>query len=117
NSVYSNLLFRANSIRLKRPYYKLDIDHPKTFTEKINYIKFNVRNELSPAVADKFEVRQYVLERAGEEVLIPLLKVYDRPEDIDISQFDEDVILKMTNGSGGNLMVRKGQKISNDYVV
>lgn len=117
NSVYSNLLFRVNSIRLKRPYYKLDIDHPKTFTEKINYIKFNVRNDFAPTVADKFEVRQFVAERAGEEVLIPLLKVYDLPEDIDLSRFDEDIILKMTNGSGGNLMVRKGQKISNESAV
>lgn len=117
NSVYSNLLFRVNSIRLKRPYYKLDIDYPKTFTEKINYIKFNIRNDFSAVVADKFEVRKFVAKRAGEQVLIPLLKVYDRPEEIDLSRFDEDIILKMTNGSGGNLMVRKGHEIRNDYAI
>lgn len=117
NSLYSNLLFRFNSIRLKRPYYRLNINHPRTFTEKINYIKFNIRNPLSPMVSDKLAVRDYVSQKIGNEYLVPLLKVFDRPEDIDLTEIDTDCILKMNNGSGGNLIVKKDSGLTNEAVI
>lgn len=114
NSTYANLLFWVNCKRSSRPFYKLEIKQPQTFTEKINYIKFNFRSKLAPIVADKYAVRGYVEDKIGEKYLIPLLEVYENPEDIDIMDIEEDCIFKMNNGSGGNYIVKKNEKVSNE---
>lgn len=116
NSLYSKLLFRYNAYRLKRPYYSLNIKQPKTFNEKICYIKFNERNLLAPIVADKYAVRKYVEDKIGAEYLIPLIKTYDSPSEINITDFKEDVILKLNTGSGGNFLLTRDANVSNEEI-
>lgn len=113
NSLYANLLFMVNCIRLGKSFYILNIKTPTTFIEHINYIKFNNRNPLAPIVADKYAVREYVKNKIGEEYLIPLITTYNDPEEIELNLFKEDCILKMNNGSGGNLVYNVGSNLNN----
>lgn len=53
--------------------YKLDLDNPKTFNEKLQWLKLYDRNPLYTTLVDKYEVRKYITETIGEEYLIPLL--------------------------------------------
>ena len=76
---YTNLLFLFNCIRHKKKYYFLNYKKPKTFNEKVNYIKFFDRNPLAPVVADKIKCRDYICNKIGEEYLVPLHGVYDDP--------------------------------------
>ncbi len=103
DSLFSNALFYYNCWRCGLPYYWLDIHNPKTFNEKINYIKFNIRNPLAPVVADKLRVKDYVAEKVGPEYVIPTLKVFDSADDISVEGLPEQFILKLNNGSGRNL--------------
>lgn len=104
NSLYTNLLFLFNCIRLRQPFYWQDIHQPKTLNEKINYIKYKDRNPLAPLVADKLAVREYIKEKIGEEYLVPLLAVLDSPEQIDFSVLPDQFVMKLNNGSGYNLI-------------
>lgn len=84
----------------------LNLKNPKTFNEKLWWLKFHYRNPLQKICSDKYRVHEY-LHQLGEEcgeLELPLVGVYKRVEDIDLSQFDKEVIFKLNVGSGANMI-------------
>ena len=86
--------------------YALDWANPRTLNEKLNWMKLNYRNPLQKIAADKFAVREHVKARAGGEYLIPLIRAYDRAEDIRLAELPAAFVLKVNHGSGQNWIVR-----------
>lgn len=80
---------------------KLNLDNPKTFNEKLQWLKLYDRNPLYTKLVDKYEVRKYIAEKIGEEYLIPLIGVWDKFDDIDFSELPNQFVLKCTHDSGG----------------
>ena len=62
---------------------KLDLKNPKTFNEKIQWLKLYDRKPEYSTMVDKYEAKKYVADIIGEEYIIPTLGVWDRFEDID----------------------------------
>ncbi|MEX1214276.1 ATP-grasp fold amidoligase family protein [Saccharospirillum sp.] len=89
--------------------YPLNLKEPTSFNEKICWKKIYDRDPLVPVIADKYRVRDYVREVLGEaeanSILIPLLAVADKPEDLDISVLPDQFVVKSNHGSGNNLLV------------
>jgi hypothetical protein len=83
----------------------LDLEHPKSFNEKIQWLKLNDKNPLKTKYADKYLVKDFVKNTIGEEYVIPLLGVWDRFEDIDFDKLPEKFVLKTNNGCGTNIIV------------
>lgn len=83
-----------------------DLEHPRDFNEKILYLSLNGATKGLGSLADKYEVRQYVSRRAGDSILIPLLQVSDRPEEIDFEKLDAPYIIKTTDGFSRAMIVR-----------
>lgn len=92
--------------------YNLNLDNPKSFNEKIQWLKLNYRNPLLTKCADKYKVREYVKEKIGEEYLIPLLGVWDSPDDIDFESLPNQFVLKVNWGSGQNIIVKNKSKLN-----
>ena len=90
-------------IKFKR---KLDLTDPKRFTEKIQWYKLFYRDPLMPVCSDKYAVRSYVRKKGYENILVDLYKVFKRPEDISFDDLPEKFVLKLSNGSGTNLLCR-----------
>jgi hypothetical protein len=86
--------------------YEPDLANPRTYNERITARKLNLTQDIYRDTADKFAVRDFVKQRVGEEVLIPLLQVADRAEDIDFDALPRSFILKPTHGSGWKEIVR-----------
>src|SRR5690606_17623319 len=51
---------------------------PRTFNEKITWLKIHDRNPVLPIIADKVRVRDFIAQRNGPDLLVPLLGVYKR---------------------------------------
>ena len=85
---------------------ELDWNNPKDINAKINWLKFHGDRELWARCADKYAVRQYVEERGCEDSLVKLYGKWDSVDDIDWSSLPNSFILKMNNGSGGNLICK-----------
>ena len=85
---------------------KPDLDDPKTFTEKLQWLKLNYRDPDIPRASDKYEAKRYIAERGFPELLIPTLAVYNSADEIDLSKLPEQFILKATHGSGWNFICR-----------
>lgn len=77
-----------------------NLDEPRTFGEKIQWLKLNYQRPEFHRIVDKFAVREIVAERVGPEILIPLHGVYDDPDEIQVNALPESFVLKPTHGSG-----------------
>ena len=83
-------------------YHKrLDLENPKTFSEKLQWLKLYDRKPIYTTMVDKYEVKKYVADIIGEEYIIPTLGVWDKFEDIDFDSLPEQFVLKCTHDSGG----------------
>lgn len=82
------------------------IENPRTFNDKIQWLKLYWRDERLPRLVDKWAVRSFVEERLSRDYLIPAIGVYDRPEDIPWDELPEQFVLKATHGSGWNIICR-----------
>ena len=85
---------------------RLNLKTPKTFNEKLQWLKLHDRNPEYTRMVDKFEAKKYVAERIGEEYIIPTLGVWDRFEDIDFDALPDQFVLKCTHDSGGVVICR-----------
>ena len=84
----------------------LDIDNPNSFNEKIQWIKLHDITPLMTKLADKYLVREWIIEKIGEQYLVPLLGVWDRFDEINFEELPDRFVLKCNHGSGMNLVVK-----------
>lgn len=100
-----------DSIYLKCLYYynlgkKLNLKTPKTFNEKLQWLKINDRKPFYTMLVDKYEVKKYVADIIGQEHIIPTLGVWDTFDEIDFESLPEQFVLKCTHDSGGLVLCR-----------
>lgn len=95
---------------------KLNIKNPKTFNEKINYLKMNVfpKDPRVAMCADKVAVVDYVRQKVGEEVLVERYNVWDSPEDIDWEKLPDSFAIKCNHGCGYNMICTDKGKLDID---
>ncbi|BAL84387.1 hypothetical protein SELR_26790 [Selenomonas ruminantium subsp. lactilytica TAM6421] len=84
----------------KRVGYPLNLDNPRTFNEKLQWLKLHDRNPLYTKMVDKYEAKKYVAELIGEEYIIPTLGVWDHFDEIDFDELPNQFVLKCTHDSG-----------------
>ena len=92
----------------------LNLENPRTFNEKIQWLKLYDSTPLKTKLVDKYLVREWVAEKIGEEYLIPLLGVWDSFDDIDFNTLPEQFVLKTNHGSGWNIIVKNKQNLDLD---
>ncbi|QGH36258.1 glycosyl transferase [Gracilibacillus salitolerans] len=90
---------------------KLNLKDPKTFNEKLQYLKLYDRNPIYTQLVDKYEVRKYIVTTIGEEYLTPLLGVYDSFDEIDFSELPNQFVLKCTHDSGGLVICKDKSRL------
>lgn len=91
--------------------YKLNLDNPQTFNEKIQWLKLYYRNPLMTKCADKVGVREYIKEKIGEEYLVPIVGIYNSPDEIDFDTLPNKFVMKVNWGSGQNIIVTDKSKL------
>ena len=87
--------------------YKLNLENPKTFNEKLQWLKLYDRKPKYTMMVDKYAVRKYIADTIGEEYLIPLLGVWDNPDDIDFDTLPNQFVLKCNHNSGLGMCICK----------
>ena len=90
--------------------YDLDLEHPKTFNEKLQWLKLHDRDPEYTTMVDKYAAKKWVADRIGEEHIIPTLGVWEHFDDIDFDTLPEQFVLKCTHDSGGIVIVKDKSK-------
>ena len=112
NAAYGKYNNMPDEEYLKRQFkarmgYELDLENPKTFNEKLQWLKLYDRNPKYTMMVDKYKVREYIKEQIGEDYLIPLIGVWDDPEDIDFDSLPNQFVLKCNHNSGTGMCICK----------
>lgn len=99
--------FYSDEEYIKKQYKKrtgksLNIENPKTFNEKIQWLKLYYHNDQMHKDVDKYEVRKTVEQKIGNNILTKNYGVWENFDDIDFSKLPNEFILKLTNGSSFN---------------
>ncbi len=79
----------------------IDLDNPRRFNEKLQWLKLNFRKPVMTTIVDKYEVKSYVANLIGEEHVIPTLSVFDNVEQINVDELPNQFVMKTTAGGGG----------------
>src|SRR6056297_2804378 len=85
---------------------KLNLEHPTTYNEKLQWLKLNDRNPEYSSLVDKYEVRKFIEKTIGKEYLIPIIGIWDNIDDIDFHKLPNQFVLKCTHDSGGLVICR-----------
>ena len=99
-----------------RRYYRaamgkeLNLEQPETFNEKLQWMKLHNRRPEYVQMVDKYLARDYIAEKIGAEYLIPLLGVWEDPEQIDFAALPDQFVLKCNHNSGMGLCICRDKK-------
>lgn len=119
NFIYKAFLFldRKNIIRINDELYlkmmywirlnkKLNLDNPKGFNEKLQWLKLYDRQEKYTKMVDKYEAKKYVSNIIGEEYIIPTIGIYENFDEINFDELPNKFVMKCTHDSGGIVICR-----------
>ena len=106
DSLYISLLYKKNVGVWPNLY------NPKTFTEKIQWLKLHNRKPEFSVMVDKLLVKDYVAKRIGEQYIIPTLATWNRVEDIDVSKLPNQFVLKWNHDSGSIVICKDKTKFN-----
>lgn len=81
--------------------HKPNLDDPRTFNEKLQWLKLHDRNKIYTSLVDKYKVKEIINNKIGEKYVIPTLFAYDKYSDIDFKALPSQFVMKCTHDSGG----------------
>lgn len=105
DQVYIERMFKA------KLGYKPDLKNPKTFNEKLQWLKLHDRKPIYTTMVDKYEVKKFVASIIGEEYIIPTLGVWDSFDEIDFESLPDQFVLKCTHDSHGLVICRDKKEL------
>ncbi|MDW0116305.1 ATP-grasp fold amidoligase family protein [Sporosarcina thermotolerans] len=119
--IYGILDLLPDEIVLKLQYRvalgrRLNIKNPERFTEKIQWYKMNYRIPLMTQCADKYRMRDYVLQKGFSEYLPTLYQVCDKFEEIEFMSLPESFAIKCNNGSGTNIFIEDKSNMDISFI-
>ncbi len=113
NFLFSDEMYLRMLFRLKMRY-KLNLKEPKTYSEKLMWLKLYDHNPEYTKLVDKYAVKEIVAQKIGAQYVIPTLGVWNRPEDIEWDKLPNRFVLKTTHGGGNTGVVICKNKASFD---
>ena len=93
---------------------KLNLDSPKTFNEKLQWLKLHDRKDVYTTMVDKYKAKKYVADIIGKKYIIPTLGIYDKFDDIDFDKLPNQFVIKCTHDSGGLVIVKDKKELNFD---
>lgn len=103
-------------ILYKKKFNKeLNLNDPKSFNEKLQWLKLNDRNPKYTTMVDKYEAKKYVANIIGENYIIPTLGVYDDFDEINFDELPNQFVIKCTHDSGGLVICKDKSKFDIKY--
>jgi hypothetical protein len=124
------VLIRFSDVDYIRSTYKkrfghaINLKEPKTYTEKLQWLKLFYRNDKMPICTDKYEVHEYLTKLGYEHLLNDIIGVYENADDINFEALPKRFVAKTTHGCASNIICKdkneldweKWSKIMNSWL-
>lgn len=115
--VFRPILSDKSTLKLMYRYNmgeKLDLKHPVTFSQKLNWLKLYDRKPIYHQMVDKYDAKIFINNKLGEEYAVPTLGLWNSFEEIDWEMLPNEFVLKATHDCGSYYIVRDKSKIDKD---
>lgn len=113
-----------DKLALQIPYYYhhrcfINWKHPRSFSEKLQWLKVYDRNPMYTDLVDKIKVKPIVAGKIGSEFVIPTLKIWDSAADICFDELPNQFVLKTNHagGSSGVIVCSDKAKLNKDICI
>jgi hypothetical protein len=103
DKIYLQLMFFKHFHRF------INFKNPKTFNEKLQWLKIYDRKSEYTTMVDKYLVKDYVASKIGKEYIIPTIGVWNHPNEIDFNKLPDQYVLKWNHDSG-SVVICKNKK-------
>lgn len=118
---YDNLDMDTKKIMVSQMFYwKIgyypNIDNPKTFSEKVLWLKLYYEDPRITICGDKYKAKAYIDNILGPGHTVPIIKKYDSVCDIDLDELPERFVLKVNWCTGYNIIVTDKNRIDLEEV-
>ena len=101
-----------------RHFNKLpNLRNPKTFNEKLQWLKLHNRKDIYTTMVDKHLVKQYVSNIIGEKYIIPTLGVWKTVKEINFDSLPQNFVLKWNHDSGSVILCKDKENLNIDSVI
>lgn len=97
---------------IQKQFPNKNIENPKTFTEKIQWLKIYDSTILKTYCSDKISLHDYCLKKLKKDICIPIIGVYEKPEEINLDLLPEKFVIKCNHGSAMNILVNDKNKLN-----
>lgn len=91
--------------------YTLNLEEPRTFCEKLQWLKLYDRRPIYTTMVDKIEAKKYVASIIGEEYIIPTIAVWNTVDEIDWNILPNQFVMKCSHDSGGIIVCTDKSKL------
>ena len=91
--------------------YLPHLNHPRTFNEKLQWLKLNDRHAEYTQMVDKIDAKKYVASIIGEKYIIPTLGVWDSVDEIEWDKLPNQFVIKVSSDSGGIVVCKDKQTL------
>lgn len=96
--------------------YDVNLEKPKTFQEKLQWLKLHDRKPIYTKMVDKYEAKKFISSIVGEEYIIPTLGIYNSVDEIDYNKLPNEFVIKTTHDSGTVIVCRDKSQLDKNYV-
>lgn len=116
------LRWLGDTLFLRVNYYlifgkKLNLNNPKTFSEKLQWLKLYDRKPEYIMMVDKIAVKDFISEQIGTEYVIPTLGVWEKPEDVEWDSLPNQFVIKWNHDSGSIVVCKDKTKFDRNAAI
>lgn len=97
-TIMSDKLYLRVICRLQMGYW-MNFEQPRTFQEKLQWLKLNDKSASYSQMVDKVAAKDYVAQLVGDECIIPSLAIYNNVDEINFDTLPDQFVLKTTHDS------------------
>lgn len=116
NPAWMSDRLRLETMYLYRMHDHLDLNHPVTFNEKLQWLKLYDRNPKYTMMVDKYLVKDYITQTLGESHVIPTLAVYQSADEIDFDALPNQFVMKCNHDSHSVKICTDKSKLDYDAI-
>ena len=95
--------------------YWPNLKEPKSFNEKLQWLKLHHKCSGYTQMVDKVEAKKVVASIIGEKYIIPTIGVWDSVDEIDWNSLPSQFVIKAAHDSGGVVICKDITKLNIEY--
>ena len=92
--------------KLSDMQYPLNLENPRTFSEKLQWLKLHDRHSEYTQMVDKATAKDYVASIVGDKYIIPTYGIWNSVDEIEWDKLPNKFVVKATSDSGGVIICK-----------